>query len=1046
MVGKTYLRYVVGPQGGVIASSASLTLASTATRASYSSARPSTFRGPRHGNHDPMHEGAPPASVLFVPSLEAVRVFSVRSGACVHTLIPAEAKLPLEVTAVHVVPLAAGAATLVDPHRHIEESGWMLLVGYTNGHVAVFTCGPGNNYGNPMCRFYALGHRVDTNVLALAVDDARSVLCSGGQDTDITIWDIMGQEPVCRLRGHRGGVVSLQFPRHKEGVVISAAADGLIKVWDLALRQCVQTVIASDTQITSAVMDCEGRRLYCGLRENFLKVYRLEGHDDDEQQRSNLAAVDTATENDHLVVEHGTVARKYHKPVTNLSFSPDWSLLLASTSKTVEVYRILTAEDVKRKAYRKKKRRRGKATEGKADHPAGANGKKRRTGEEGEGPNDASDADESGSCTVDGVEVTASEEVVLLRTFFMTQKVRAACFVVAPKGTTKTVDALHIAVTFNNNSVQTYTTSLSTTDVDGAATWTLDLRPRHALEQQGHQSDIRSLLFVDNDSTLLSMSKEKVLMWSLSVRQDFLESDHTDHHDFYDAQEANLARITFKGKLNCSGGITLDDDAVAMAAISSSMCCVGLANGTVSLLDVASSEVTFTEPAIHVGGVKGVTKRPDDSGFLSVGADRRLILWTVGVLKDGKTPTLLQSMEVELTESPLFAAFSPDSRFLGVGLQSNNIQLFFADTLKPYLSLFGHKLPPTSLAFTSDGTLCASTAMDKSVRFWGTDFGDCHRAIHAHDDYVTEVEFVKGTHYAFTSSMDGSVKEWDGDNWTMIQMFRQHHRGVWSVAVTANGTCVASAGADKCIRCYLRTQDIVFPDEEEEKMGQEAMDDETARRAAMQKLQESEVVDVMLAGHQTAATAEAAERLMEALDLISVEQQRQDNPDDTSPRHPLLQNTTEWAYLWSIMESIRPSEVRYSLASLTSVHVDALLNALEKMIEHKAVLNYEIAAKYVLALVMPTPGKLAALSGLRSAAISGDTSEVHGARRLEHLRRSISAGLDETVSRIDYNIAGLQMVRQFMEDTEKVKFFDRSKVQGYKKQYHSRALLGGKKD
>lgn len=173
--------------------------------------------------------------------------------------------------------------------------------------------------------------------------------------------------------------------------------------------------------------------------------------------------------------------------------------------------------------------------------------------------------------------------------------------------------------------------------------------------------------------------------------------------------------------------------------------------------------------------------------------------------------TLIQVQEIELAESPLFAQFSDKDKFLAVGLQNNTIQLFFADSLKPYLALFGHKLPPTAVAFTSDLTLVASTGMDKSLRFWGTDFGDCHRAIHAHDDYVTGITFQPQTHYAFTVSLDGSVKMWDGDNWTMVQRFRQHPRGLWSVCVTYNGTCLATAGVDRTIRCFLRTQDIVFP-------------------------------------------------------------------------------------------------------------------------------------------------------------------------------------------------------------------------------------------
>ncbi|GET87082.1 hypothetical protein, conserved [Leishmania tarentolae] len=1160
MVEKTYLRYIVGPQGGAVVSNASLAMDAAVLPPRYTSAASSSARqrtgslgrdnlsGSSYGRGKHATSGrtalspviATSAAAIFVPSLEAVRVYSVRSGELLHTLIPVEAKMPVEVTTLHVVPMEANPrgsklGANADAHggsgsaTQQYSTGWMLFAGYSNGYVAVFSCSAANNYGLPVCRFYALGHRVDTQVLAVAVDSSRSTLCSAGQDTDITVWDLVSHEASFRLRGHRGGVVALAMvpsssmrantvgemggssgnvsgTASDRTLLLSGSADGLVKTWDLTLRQCLHTVIASDTQVTAMVADSQGRRLYCGLRENYLKVYNTEPLLTAAEQRGTTH---TKLE-EGAILDHGTVPRKYHKPITALNFSHDGAFMVGCTSRTVEVFHVLTAEDVKRKLYRKRKRRRvpGPATtevgtvanedavedeevSAGSRHKSGkkkVSSKKRRAGDtlaedDGDDGNEDEAAPSHGDTATSAaatVAATAAEEVVPLRAFFLSQKIRSVCFVPqTSREQLSEADTLHIAVTYNSNTVETFTTTLTTSDREGASVLTLtDLRPRHTFDWKGHHSDIRELAFVDTDTALLSMSKEKVMMWSLTVKEDLLESDHLDHHDFYDAKEANLARVDFKGALNSVGSVDVED-ATCMSAISSLLCCVGQQDGSVLLLDVASSAVLFREPSIHVGGVKHAVRRPDGAGFVTLGADRRLLFWSIGLKEDqkraqstgsggmtkktkptgadreddgdavtagagGSGATLVQEQEIELTEVPLCAAFSPDGRFFGVGLQNHNVQLFFADSMKPYLSLFGHKLPPTSLAFSTDGTLVASVGMDKSLRFWGTDFGDCHRAIHAHDDYITQVVFLEDTHYVFTVSMDGSVKQWDGDNWTMVQLFRQHQRGLWAVAVTANGTCVATAGVDKCIRCFLRTQDIVFPQEEEERMAQEAMDEEAAKRAALQKLDGADVngtgaAEVGIAGQQTATTAEAAERLMEALDIVSIEQQRKQCGDDTTPRHPMLLNMSEWEFLWSTIETIRPSELRYTLLSLTSIHVDALLTALESMLTEKAVLNYEMASKMVLTLVM-MPAESGSTQGLRAAAVRGEVSEVQGARRLAVLRRRISEGLDESVSRMDYSVAGLHLVRQYLEDTEKVKFFDRSKAQGYKRKYHSRAL------
>lgn len=65
--------------------------------------------------------------------------------------------------------------------------------------------------------------------------------------------------------------------------------------------------------------------------------------------------------------------------------------------------------------------------------------------------------------------------------------------------------------------------------------------------------------------------------------------------------------------------------------------------------------------------------------------------------------------------------------------------MFFADTLKFFLSLYGHKLPVLSLDISSDGALLASGSADKNLKIWGMDFGDCHRSLFAHQDSVMQV-------------------------------------------------------------------------------------------------------------------------------------------------------------------------------------------------------------------------------------------------------------------------------------------------------------------
>ncbi|EPY23079.1 U3 small nucleolar RNA-associated protein 12 [Strigomonas culicis] len=1131
MVGKSYLRYVRGPEGGIVVSAAALTMEALMLPPP-SAAQQQPAAAPRTRGAAPpqqQHE----VGCVFVPALEAVRVYTVRSGELLYSLTPAEAKLPLLVTSLRVIAATAAATA------RREDRSWYLLVGYNNGHVALFHKNSVNNYGQPVCLFYALGHKLETQVLSLcmnhdslfsspqrlaqatattatssstAAHDGMLLLVSGGQDTDLTVWDVTAQEALCRLRGHRGGVVGLEFlprpPTHRGGaLVVSAAADGLVKVWDMQLRQCLQTLVATDSQVVSLCLDPQGKRLYCGLHENFIKVYATaapaaaDGAAPPEKKQK--ADGGEAAADDVFLHDHGQLDRRYHKAVTRFHFASDGRYLLACTSKTVEVFRVLTREESRRKAQRKARRRQaptdGKRPRAGAEPPEGLE-------EEGEDHDDAGAVEAGGAggwADAPAAVRTAADELQLLRTFFVAPggaaaaKVRSACFLPQAAvrrrphrgGAEEDADAntLHIAVTYNCNTMEVYSTSLTRVETGASSVQTLtDLKTKFTFSHAGHQSDIRHVQFVENDTMLLSMSREKLLLWAVALDGESasLLENHRTTSEFYDNKEANVYRPYFRGRLNVAASVpfagltaasdddasaqrfALTSDAVAMAAPSMNLVAVAFSDGTLALVDVPSSLLLFCEPQCHQGGAKDIVLKPDESGFLSVGMDRRMVLWTVSLLKEGGGATkaaakgegavaatggavaLLPVQEVELTEVPLRVAYSADLRYVAVALQNHNIQLFFGDSLKPYLALFGHKLPASGLAFSDDGTLLASVGLDKSLRFWGTDFGDCHKAIHAHDDYVTSVVFLAGTHHVLTTSLDGAVKRWDGDDWAMIQSTRLHAHGVCTVAATHNQTCLATAGADRQVRLLLRTQDILFPQEEEERLAQEAVEEETARRAALQRMAEdgpphaAGAPEVGVAGQQTAATAEGAERLMEALDLVSVELQKKINPDDHAPRHPLLLNKTEWEYLWLVIETIKPSLLRHTLLALTSVHTEALLSYLEKMFAAGAVLNIETAAKMVLTLVVPVAGAGAAglAARYRGALRRPSRPLAPGQRPASGCGGTSPRGLDATAGRGAFNAAGLQLIIEQLETAERRLFFDRSKIQGHKKKYHSRML------
>ena len=127
---------------------------------------------------------------------------------------------------------------------------------------------------------------------------------------------------------------------------------------------------------------------------------------------------------------------------------------------------------------------------------------------------------------------------------------------------------------------------------------------------------------------------------------------------------------------------------------------------------------------------------------------------------------------------------SLDGRLIAVSLLDSTVKVFFVDSLKMFLSLYGHKLPATAIDISTDSTLIATGSADKNVKIWGLEFGDCHKSIFAHDDTVTSVQFVPNTHMFFTAGKDGKIKQWDADNFERILTLEGHINEVCTLGLS----------------------------------------------------------------------------------------------------------------------------------------------------------------------------------------------------------------------------------------------------------------------
>ncbi|ELP88880.1 hypothetical protein EIN_475820 [Entamoeba invadens IP1] len=114
------------------------------------------------------------------------------------------------------------------------------------------------------------GHRTPVQILEFS--PKGTILVSIGLEPEIVVWDVIKEEGICRLRGHlnviRAAVVY-------DDIVITAGDDGLVKVWDLEVQQCKQTLVGHQSAIKS-LKEIEPGILMTGSLDGKIRVLKLE--------------------------------------------------------------------------------------------------------------------------------------------------------------------------------------------------------------------------------------------------------------------------------------------------------------------------------------------------------------------------------------------------------------------------------------------------------------------------------------------------------------------------------------------------------------------------------------------------------------------------------------------------------------------------------------------------------------------------------------------------------------------------------------------------
>lgn len=901
-----------------------------------------------------------PDGTVFTGALESVLRWSVRRSTVTQKLRVAGAGS------------TGGSEVVAEVVRlELDPTAQTLAVGHFDGRVRLWDLASGTE------RVALYGHR--RAITALRFDKAGLQLASGSADTDVVVWDVAAETGLFRLHGHRDQVTDLVF-LDSGRLLASCGKDALLKLWDLRAQHCVHTAVGHAGEVWSMDASQDGRRLVsAGVDDEVrLWVVRVEAEAEPPAPSEATSVVGAASASTLVrsasLVPAGTLGRKGKARVVSLRFDPTGLFLaVASLDRSVDVFSMRTAAQQRLAAKRLGKRsgeraaRKARKLEAKRfvddDEPV------EEEEEEGAGADADGRADGAVDVSVEFAPHSHIHATHKLSSVAFAPDTRAAALAALgaqATGAAAEKPAAMLLLCLRSNELAAFAIArerapaagaVANGSADGAGKAGAQGEPTRGacaagiVRAGGHRSEIRGLCLSGDGRLVASVSDGEACVWS--------------------AESGQLLHA-----LPCGYGLC----AVFVAA--ASHLAVGTKTGEIALFSLGAAALV-QELAAHEGkAVWSIAVSPGGLALVSAGADKCVRSWSLEALRatapeaDGSGVARVAALRLSpekvlrLTEDALAVCPSSDGRLLGVALLDSTVKVVFADSLKFYLSLYGHKLPVLSLDIASDCAILASGSADKGIKLWGLDFGDCRRTLNGHTEAVTSVRFVRDTHYLFSASKDRTVRYWDADRFEPLLVLQGHRAEVWGLDVSRDGSLLASAGRDRSVRLWARTEEQLFVEEEREAELERIFDDsalESARDQDVDALQEREAIragGTALATERGDALAEAGhvesgisglrslqslrgtERLLEALSVLKGDDERtaefeaacaaweKAGGQRSGARKPvmvpngLLLGRSPDGYLLHALRAVRPADLEQALLLLPFAGVVSLLTRL----------------------------------------------------------------------------------------------------------------------
>lgn len=357
---------------------------------------------------------------------------------------------------------------------------------------------------------------------------------------------------------------------------MSSSKDTLLKVWDLYTQHCVSTNVAHRTQVWSLAVFVDTSTndtvIITGGGEGEAKAWRLdfrvlESRVSMDNESTEPARAVTPLTSGLLPLQSLTHTHR----IAQVAYHPEERLLaVQTTDRAIEILRLRSAEEIRKKAARRRKREQEKLKE----------------------KGEAAASESISTREPEWKDRLASW--IVIRT---PGKIRSFGFGL---GNTNLKGEVNIMAALANNAVEVYQLPqqpLKTKNKDADAI--VDATLQYSLDIPGHRTDIRTMALSSDDELLATGSNGQLKIW-------------------------NVKTTKCLRTMECGYAISL------IFLPGNRHIVVGTKSGVLYLYDIASSTLLETIQG-HTMSIWSLCLRADGKGFVSGGEDKDVKFWEFGI-------------------------------------------------------------------------------------------------------------------------------------------------------------------------------------------------------------------------------------------------------------------------------------------------------------------------------------------------------------------------------------------------------------------------------